>query len=145
MEVFDKPAVKLLFLTLSYSTLPSSTLQLPSPPPDLAIERKKLISHGTVVPVCLYSCHFGRLYFLMGMHVSVLLFIIQLLIPYSSQIGRSQHHSSDSQGAVLKHSSYDAGLRQSELGDLSESQPHSCVHLTEPISSHIMLLKSSLH
>lgn len=49
MEVFDKPSVKLFS---HYSTLPSSTAQLPLPPPDLAIEREKLISHGTVVCEC---------------------------------------------------------------------------------------------
>lgn len=45
MEVFDKPAVKLLFQTRSYSNLSflsCSTAQYPSPPPDLAIEREKL-------------------------------------------------------------------------------------------------------
>lgn len=61
MEVFDKPAVKLLFQTRSYSNLSflsCSTAQYPSPPPDLAIEREKLMSLETVEFIVYVRAHF---------------------------------------------------------------------------------------
>lgn len=83
MEVFDKPAVKLLFQTRSYSNLSflsCSTAQYPSPPPDLAIEREKLMSLETVEFIVYVHVHF-----LENMHTRVMSlqgsFIIQLLIP----------------------------------------------------------------
>lgn len=48
VEVFDKPAVKLLSC---FSIFSFSTAQLPTPPPDLPSERWKRISHETVVCV----------------------------------------------------------------------------------------------
>lgn len=83
MEVFDKPAVKLLFQTRSYcnlSFLSCSTAQYPSPPPDLAIEREKLMSLETFEFIAYVHGHF-----LENMHTQVMSlegsFIIQLLIP----------------------------------------------------------------
>lgn len=80
MEVFDKPAVKLLFQTRSYSNLSflsCSTAQYPSTPPDLAIEREKL---KVLKQLSLLHVHF-----LENMHTRVMSlegsFIIQLLIP----------------------------------------------------------------
>lgn len=63
MEVFDKKAVKLLFQTRSYSNLSflsCSTAQYPSPPPDLAIVKEKLMSLETVEFIVYVHVYFLR-------------------------------------------------------------------------------------
>ncbi len=72
-------------------------------------------------------------------------FIIQLLIPYSSQIAWSQHQSLTLLRGTAKWSLIWHGFRQSEQGYPSKSWPCSCVQLTELILSLIILSKSSLH
>lgn len=95
MEVFDKPAVKLLFQTRSHSNLSflsCSTAQYPSPPPDLAIVREKLMSLETVE----FSVYV-HVYFLENMHVCMLVCkgvsLSSCWYPYSSQKAWSQHQS----------------------------------------------------
>lgn len=95
MEVFDKPAVKLLFQTRSYSNLSflsCSTAQYPSPPPDLAIEREKLkvLKQLSLLRTCM--CTFLRT----CIHESWVWKGVSLSscwYPYSSQKAWSQYQS----------------------------------------------------